>query len=168
MKMKITSGLFLFFLSTAFTALAAPKADFSGKWILDEEKSQGLPKGMTQVMTVTQNGEELNVTTKVYPAADMIASLVTDIYDLTGKETQYVAQRMGIPGQGRRTAKWAADRKGFDVSEEAVVEIPKQGAVKTEISRRWTLSDDGKMITIDIVSKDPQGETKSKRVFVKK
>ena len=166
MKKKIASGLFLFFLSIAFTALSAPKADFSGKWILDEEKSQGLPKGMTQVMTITQNGEELNVTTKIYPANDMIAGLVTDIYDLTGKETQFVPPN--TLGQGRRTAKWATDRKGFDVSEEAIVEIPKQGAVKTEITRRWTLSDDGKMIIIEIASKNPQGETKSKRVFVKK
>ncbi len=168
MKMKFVSGLFLLLVFAAVNVPAAPKADFNGKWMLDADKSEGLPKGMAQVMTIEQNGDALNVTTKVYPANDGLAGLGTDIYDLTGKETKFVAQRAGVPGEGKRKATWAEDRKGFNISEEAVVEL-KQGAVKTETTRRWTLSDDGKMITIEIVTKDPQqGEIKSKRIFVKK
>src|SRR5262245_23215317 len=167
MKRKIVITCLLLSLVPAWSAVAIPKANFSGKWVMDKEKSEGIPKGMEQVMTIVQNGDQLDVTTKVYPDVDMIASLVNDIFDLSGKETEFVAQRAGIPGKGRRTAKWAEDGRGFDVAEETAVDMPQQGTVKTQITRKWTLSADGKTITIELVSKDPQREVKTKRVFVK-
>jgi hypothetical protein len=147
-------------------ALAAPKPDYSGKWKLDFSKCEGVPQGTDQVMTINQKGDELNIITKVYPAQDMIASVINDIYALNGQETKYVAQFRGEPGDGKRVAKWSNEGWGVEVTEEATIET-KQGAVKLNAMRKWTLAPDGKTITIELTAKTPQGETKSKRVFVK-
>lgn len=158
------SGLLI--LLFALAALAAPKPDYSGKWKLDFSKCEGVPQGMDQMMTINQKGDELNVVTKVYPAQDMLASVINDIYALNGQETKYVAQFRGEPGDGKRIAKWANEGWGLEIIEEATIET-KQGPVKLNATRKWTLAPDGKTITIELTSKTPQGETKNKRVFVK-
>jgi hypothetical protein len=40
-------------------AAAAQKADFSGIWTLDKSRSEGLPPGMDQTMTVRQAGDRV-------------------------------------------------------------------------------------------------------------
>ncbi|MEW6127645.1 MAG: hypothetical protein AB1757_11465 [Acidobacteriota bacterium] len=147
-------------------AWAGPKPDYNGKWKLDFAKCEGVPQGMDQVMTITHKGDDMTVVTKVYPAQDMLASVVNDSYALGGQETKYVAQYGGEPGEGKRLAKWSNDGWGLDISEEAAINT-KQGVVKLVTSRKWMLSPDGKTITIEMTAKNPRGETKTKRVFVK-
>jgi hypothetical protein len=163
-KGLLFSGIVILVLS--IFGFAGPKPDYSGKWKLDFSKCEGVPQGMDQVMTINHKGDEMTVTTKVYPAQDMIASVINDLYALNGTETKYVAQFRGEPGDGKRVVKLANDGWGLDINEEATIET-KQGAIKLNATRKWTLAPDGKTITIEQVSKTPQGETKSKRVFVK-
>ncbi len=165
MKKGILFSSVLILLLSVF-AQAAPKPDYSGKWKLDFSKCEGVPQGMEQVMTINHKGDEMNITTKVYPPQDMIASVVNDFYALGGQETKYPAQFRGEPGEGRRIAKWSNEGWGVEITEEATIET-KQGPIKLNATRKWTLAPDGKTITIELTSKTPQGETKSKRVFVK-
>lgn len=158
-------------LTTALTAVAAPP-NLSGKYKLDAARSEGVPAGMVQVMTVRHNGNEMTVDTKVYPPNDGLAGLVTDVFMLNGQETQFKATRgMGI-GVGKRVAKWAEDGKSIEVTEESLIDMPAQGQnpaqqVKIETTRKWMVSPDGKEITIELTQKTPQGEQRTKRVFTK-
>src|SRR5262245_32588876 len=128
MRMRVLIG-FVFLLSVALSAAAAPP-NLTGKYKLDPAKSEGVPAGMEQVMTIKQNGTELNVETKVYPAQDSIAGVAVDLFILNGQETQFKATRgMGI-GVGKRVAKWTEDGKGIDVTEESLIDMPGQGQVK--------------------------------------
>jgi hypothetical protein len=58
-----TFGAFVLVMTLCITAAAA-KADFSGTWILDKSKSEGLPPGMDQTMTVVHTGDKLSLETK--------------------------------------------------------------------------------------------------------
>ncbi len=150
----------------AFTVgFSDSKADFSGKWTMDAAKSEGLPSGMDQIMTVSHKGDQITLETKVMPP-DQPAFSVSANYTLDGKEAAFTQQTPNGEAKGKRTARWAADGKGIEVKEEVVIETP-EGAVTIKIDRKWVLSADGKTLTIDLTQSGPQGDNHSKRVFNK-
>ena len=151
----------------AIVAAASTKPDFSGEWELDPERSEGLPPGTKQHMTVKQSGDRLEVEVKVSgPQGDRT---VSDIYMVNGTETDFTPAIIGggKPKDGKRTSTWAADAKGFDATEQATVEG--DGGTDTfKAKRTWRLSEDGKLLTIDMDIEGGGGPMKAKRVFVKK
>ena len=153
------AALFLIFSGAVFAA----EPDFSGAWSLDKTKSEGLPPGMNQTMTVTQTGDKLSLETKV--TMEQGEQNIADAYMLDGKETEFSPKAGALTGKGKRTATRTAD--GFKVQESGVFDTP-NGEVTVKISRKWTLSADGKSLTIEITSENPNGTQKSKRVFDKK
>lgn len=153
-------------LLVAFTVgLADSKADFSGKWTMDAAKSEGLPPGLDQTMTVSQKGDQITLETKVMPP-DQPAFTVNATYSLDGKEAPFTQQTPNGEAKGKRTAKWTADGRGIDVSEEINIETP-QGAITVKITRKWVLSTDSKTLTIDLTQSGPQGDNHTKRIFNK-
>ena len=50
-------------LSCLTATLAAGKADFSGVWVMDRSKAEGIPPDMNQKMRVRQDGDRLDVET---------------------------------------------------------------------------------------------------------
>ena len=149
----------------ALTILAAsPKADFSGTWVMDKTRTEGLPPDIEQTMTVTQKDDRIDVVTKV--SGDQGDQTVPVTYVLDGKETEYPANRMG-EGKGKRTASWSADGNGFEVSEEENYDT-KNGPTKIQFSRKWTMAPDGKTVVIILDIKGPNGNGTIKRTFVKK
>lgn len=68
--------------------------------------------------------------------------------------------------KGKRIAKATEDGTGFDATEEAAVE-GSEGLDTVKAKRKWRLSSDGKILTIEIELEGGQGNMKSKRVFVK-
>ena len=166
MKQIIASfGAFVPVMSLCF-AVASAKADFSGTWILDKSKSEGLPPGMDQTMTVVHNGDKLSLETKlITPEGEQ---LVADSYTLDGKEAEFTPKAPGgQSGKGKRTAKWAADGNGIEVNENSTFESP-EGSVSVQMTRTWTLSADGKTLKIDIAAEGPNGKQQVKRTFIKK
>jgi len=146
---------------------ASAKVNFSGTWVLDKSHSEGLPPELKdQTLTVVQTDDKILIdTTIVRDGGDMKQS---DVYMLTGKEADYKPQPiMGIEGKGKRTAQWAADGNSLDVKEEATYEGP-DGPVAIQITRKWTLSADGKSLIIDMTINSPQGSRQMKRAFTKK
>src|SRR5829696_8613820 len=125
--MRVRSLVGLIFLSVlALTAAAAPP-NLSGKYKLDPAKSEGVPAGMAQMMTIRHAGNELSVDTKVYPPNDGLASLVTDVYLLNGQETEYRATRGMAVGVGKRIVMLSAQNTANEITEEATLDIPQQG-----------------------------------------
>ena len=147
-------------------AVASAKADFSGTWILDKSKSEGLPPGMDQTMTVVQTGDKLSLETKL--TTEQGEQVVADSYMLDGKEAEFTPRAPGgQSGKGKRTAKWTADGNGIEVSESSTFEGP-EGSVNVQMTRIWTLSADGKTLKIDIAAEGPNGKQQVKRTFTKK
>lgn len=148
-------------------AAAPPRPDFSGRWELDGAKSDGLPPGMKQSMTVKQTGDRLEVETKISgPQGDRT---VNDTYTIDGKPADFVPTLLGGGGtakKGTRTASWSADGNGVDVVEEADLETP-DGPDTIKGKRSWRLSEGGKVLTIEIDLAGKNGPLKSKRVYRK-
>ncbi|HYV10593.1 MAG TPA: hypothetical protein VE980_06860 [Pyrinomonadaceae bacterium] len=160
-----TSAAFVLLMTLCLT-VASAKADFSGTWILDKSKSEGLPPGMDQTMTVVHTGDKLSLETKLTTQEG--EQVVADSYMLDGKEVEFTPKAPGgQAGKGKRTAKWAADGNGIEVNENSTFEGP-EGSVNVQLTRTWTLSADGKTLKIDIAAEGPNGKQQIKRTFVKK
>lgn len=165
MKTRILICSFLVLLFAVNFGIAAPKADFNGKWIMDRDKSQGMPPGMDQVMIIKQAGDQINLDTRVLPDEAM-GYTQSDVYILSGQETAYAPRRAGIDGKGKRTAKWTEDGQGIEIVEEAAFDTP-QGKLEFKYERKWQMSTDGKTITVDMAQTDAKGTIRTKRVFTK-
>jgi hypothetical protein len=164
MKRKFVLCLICLLLGVA-AAQAQQKNTYSGKWTLDKSKTESLPKEMEQVMTVTQDGEQLTMETKIL-LPDEPAFTMKDSFTVNGQESDYTMPRGNHSGKGKRTAKWLNDGKGIEVSEFGVFET-EQGAVTVKIVRKWSLLDDGKTLVIELLQNGPDKDYHTKRTFVK-
>ena len=146
--------------------VASAKADFSGTWSLDKSKSEGLPPGMDQTMTVVHTGDKLLLETKLITQEG--ERVVSDMYMLDGKEAEFTPKAPnGQSGKGKRTAKWSADGNGIEVNENSTFDGP-EGSVNVQMTRIWSLSADGKTLKIDIAADGPNGKQIIKRTFTRK
>lgn len=159
----------------AFGALSigygeSAKVDFTGEWQLDKERSEGLPPGTSQLMTVKQQANRLDVQFRVSGGPDGERTL-DDTYVVNGEAADFKPPLMGGGGtvkSAKRTSKWATEGKGFDAAEQAEVDGP-EGVATIKATRTWRLSEDGKTLTIEMAVDMPDGNSnKSKRVFVNK
>jgi hypothetical protein len=153
-------------IAIALPAAAAAQANFSGTWVFDPTRSQGVPDGVTITMIVKHDGDRVQIESQI--SAPMGQQTIPDLYVLDGKETDYKPPVVGEgTGKGKRTAKWTADKNGFESSERATISAP-EGAADITAKRKWTLAPDGKTLTIEMTLNSPQGEQVSTRVFAKK
>ena len=85
--------------SAAAQGTPAAKADFSGTWVLDASKSEGLPPGVEQKLVVTQQGDRVEAqnTTKG-PQGEQV---IKDAYVLDGQETDFAMNQFAILFEGR-------------------------------------------------------------------
>jgi hypothetical protein len=167
MRQSVIISMAATLLVMCFSAAAAQKVDFSGTWALDKSRSEGLPPGMDQTMTVKQTGDRLDIEGKVSGLQG--EQSIKDEFILDGKQTEVTEPiRVGTQEtKARRTSKWSADGKGFDVLEEAPIQ-GEDGPATLKVTRHWQLSDDGKTLTVDMTLDGPRGVRKTKRVFSKK
>jgi hypothetical protein len=151
----------------ALTALPATAAqtDFAGTWVLDSSRSEGLPEGLQQTMTVKQSGDRLEVETHTRnPAGER---RTPDVFFFDGQETDFQpVLNVEASATGKRTLRWSEDRSGFEATERITVQGP-QGEITLTSLRKWTLAPDGDTLTIELTSNSPQGEMKSTRVFTR-
>jgi len=149
----------------AAVAFAAPaKTNFSGTWVLDEKKSEGLRGPSSVTMTVKQDGDKLEVTRQI---KDQMGDRTTnDTYTADGKEGEFTMQMMGNSQKGKRTVKWSADGATLEIKETMTVERQGQTADIETVSK-WSLSGDGKTLTVDLTRTSQMGAQSSKRVFNK-
>ncbi len=167
MKRTILVGSIVAMVLALSLVAAYAKANFSGTWMLDKSHSEGLPPDLKdQTLTVVQTDDKISIDITI--VRDGGETKQSDTYILSGKEVEFKPQAiMGIEGKGKRTAQWAADGNSIDVKEEDIYEAP-QGPVAVKITRKWTLSADGKVLVIDLNIDSPQGAMQMKRAFTKK
>ena len=146
------------------------KVDFTGEWQLDKARSEGLPPGTDQVLTVKQQAERLEAKFRVLGGPDGERT-AEDAYVVNGEATDFKPPIIGGGGtvkSAKRTSKWSTEARGFDTVEQAEVEGA-DGTDTIKATRTWRLSDDGKTLTIEMAVNMPDGSAnKSKRVFTKK
>lgn len=151
------------------TVAAAAKTNLSGTWVLDASKSEGVggPQGgpaAEETMTIKQDGDKLTVERKI--KGQQGERVQNDTYTADGKETDFTMQMRGNEAKGKRTSKWSADGIMLEVNDKVSFDTP-NGAMATEAHNKWSLSADGKTLTVEGTRTSPRGEQKSKRVYTK-
>jgi hypothetical protein len=151
-------------------AVAMPKANFNGGWIMDRNRSFGIPRDLEVTMTVSQAEEQIEVETKLIQSGK--ERTVKDTFILDGKEHEFSPLAppnapAGAPApKGKRTASWLADGKGILLTELITNETPK-GPVTTQMVRKWLFTSENEL-TITTFVDGPNGSYEAKRIFLKK
>jgi hypothetical protein len=165
MKWKVISataivlGVYLF-------AMAVPKPNFNGAWVMDRGRSFGLPGNMQQTMTVTQTEDQIEVETRLIQPDN--ERTIKDTFVFDGKEHEFTPPTPpnAPPAKGKRTANWLPDGSGILVNEVTTTETPK-GPVTTQVTKKWTFTGAGEL-TIALYVDGPNGSYEAKRIFAKK
>ena len=146
-------------------AMAATKPNFSGTWTLDKGRSYGLPGNMSQILTITQTDEKIELETKIIQPGN--ERTVKDTYNLDGKEYEFTPQAPPnqTPPKGKRTVTFLPGDKGIMITEVTTAETPK-GPTTTQVVRKWTISSAGELI-VDMYIDNANGSFETKRIFSK-
>ena len=187
--MKKLLFLSVFVCLTALSVFAQDKkADFSGTWTLDAGKSKLDERARIESMTltVTQTDKEVKIetATKRLPPPEGLTQGDgqgggmrrgggggfgggdgTTVYSLDGKETTAeVEGRMG-----KSLVKSKGEIEGGKLKLSSVRTFNTQmGEVSMTTRETWTLSDDGKTLTVKREMESPRGTNSSEMVFTKK
>ena len=171
---------------SAFAQDKAATKDYSGVWTLDVSKSKLDERSRIESMTMTvaQTGKDLKVTTETKrqaPPADAAGGQGgggsrgggrgfgggdgTNTYSLDGKETTTTREtQMGsIPV--KHTA--MLDQGRVRISSSSTFSGP-NGEMTVTTKEAWSMSDDGKTLTVERESTSPRGTSASTMVFAKK
>jgi hypothetical protein len=138
------------------------KANFTGTWVLDIGKSEGIWPGTEQTLSVKQDGDRIEIELKVKTPQGERAS--KDSYTVDGTQVEFAPP--GAVGKGKRTVKWLADGAAIEISELYDAQTP-EGADTMKNRRTWSLSSDGKLLIVEMSQQTPNGLSLTKRVFVK-
>lgn len=136
---------------------AADKPDFSGEWTLNTTKSDFGPMPMPGklVRKIEHKDPELKITTTT--AGQAGERTVESAYKTDGSESVNKAAQ----GESKSVVKWEGSALTFATKREI------QG-MTIEQSEKWSMSEDGKTLTVDGQLKSPQGELALKIVMDKK
>ncbi|MCI0664576.1 MAG: hypothetical protein L0220_26245 [Acidobacteria bacterium] len=148
------------FILVSVICLAADRPNFSGKWVLDKDKSFSNPPGLEQTITLTQTGDQIKLEAHLKHARG--EQNVNETYTLDGKESEFTPQNPPN-AKGKRKASWLPNGRGFLINDETTVD----GKVVGQLTRKWTISADSKILTVDYFFDDQRGSFESKRVFNK-
>jgi hypothetical protein len=142
------------------------QTDFTGTWVLDTSRSEGLPEGMGQsTMTVEQSGDRIEI--EIHSTTPMGERRIPDVYVLDGHETDFQpVLNVEASAIGKRTAWWSEGRDGFEATETVTVQGPQREITITSV-RKWMLAPGGDTLTAELTSSGPQGEMKITRVFTR-
>ncbi|MGW8315514.1 MAG: hypothetical protein ACWGNV_07935 [Bacteroidales bacterium] len=151
---------FMFFSTVAF---AAEKVDFTGKWKLNESKSE-LGEGRafsTAKMSVTLEGNAITIE-RTRTGRDGQERTSSETITLDGKENV-------VEGDNRSTtstATWSDD--GTTLTIKSDIEFSRQGeTMKMQRTEVWTLGEDGKILKIQSDSSSARGDRSVTLVYEK-
>ena len=146
-------------------AMAAAKPNFAGTWTMDRARSFGLPGNMTQVLTITQTDDKIEMEAKLIQPGN--ERTVKESYSVDGKEYEFTPQAPPnqTPPKGKRTATWLPGDKGIMITDVTTAETPK-GPTTTQVVRKWTISGQGELV-IDTFIDSPNGSFEAKRIFTR-
>jgi hypothetical protein len=151
--------LFGTFLAAVFLLIGdahAATPNFSGEWKFNPAKSNfgSFPAPQSIVRKITQRGSKLSMTNTQKGAQGEVTTEL--VYSTDGKAVTNKAQG----GEFKGSAQWIGDKLLIESSREA------NGASLTQ-KDIWTLSADGKTLTVESHVTLPNGEFDIKQVFDK-
>ena len=152
-SMAVLAGSFLLL---AGAAQGAPNPSLSGEWKLNLSKSNygSFPAPLGVTRKIVHNGAKLSMTTiQKGPKGEVSSDLS---YTTDGKESVNQLQT----GESKGSAQWIGDKLMIDSSREIQGTVLKQKEI-------WSVSADGKTLTIDAHVSLPNGEFDVKQVFEK-
>ena len=140
----------------AGTPIRAAAPNLAGEWKLNLAKSDygKFPAPSSMTRKIAHNGAKLVFSTTQKGAQGEVTSNL--VYTTDGKEV--INQVSG--GESKGTAQWIGDKLMIDSSRELQGATLKQKDI-------WTLSPDGKMLTVDSHVSIPNGEFDVKQIFDK-
>jgi len=165
MKHKSALAIAMMMICLSPAALASTKPDFSGTWVMDTNRSFSNPPGLEQTLVVTHTGDQIKVDAKL--KTQQGEQSINETYMLDGKETDFAPPGGQANAKGKRKAMWLPDGRGALI-EDVVTADSANGPVTRKTARKWTLSSDGRTLTVDYYFDDQRGSFEAKRVFAKK
>lgn len=139
--------------------------DFSGSWALNESKSTlgDGPRMSVTSMTVSQQ-ENLISIDLVQPSWEGEEMKRSEKYTLDGKESV----NEGMMGSSVKTiTSWSEDKKELRFAKTIAFEMDGE-KMEMKLDDAWTLSDDGKTLTVKSSMKSDWGEMNTVLVYDKK
>lgn len=162
---KILVCLFVVAAMSFVSAVSFAKPEFTGSWILNKDRSIGLQPGMDMSVSIKQEGDKLEVETKVI-TTQQGEQVVKETFVLDAKEMEFTPQQP--KSKGKRTAKWLERGNGILITDVITVETDK-GTNTILVERKWVISPDGKELITDRFLEDQNGaRIPVRRVFAKK
>lgn len=162
--MKFREMLLSLVLLLGVSSIAADKPNFSGTWVLDKDKSFSNQPGLEQTMMVTHEGDSIKLVGKQKSVRGELD--INESYTLDRTESDFTPPNPPN-AKGKRKAYWLPNNRGFVVEDEITSDSP-NGPVTQQIMRKWQLSTDSAVLTIDYYFETPRGSFESKRVFVRR
>ena len=176
--MKIIPIILLAAVFLACSGGPVEKANFSGEWVLNQDKSdtgggpgregaQRNPEGRrgggfnAPQMTTSQTDELLTIT-RAFKGRDDEEITSEEKYDLTGKQSTNES-RMGVKTSG---AKWDNNGSVLVINSESMMERGDQSFTMTS-TEKWTLLDNGNELEIEMIMSTPRGERTRKVYYTK-
>ena len=186
-KILLGSAVAFVLAAQALAGVAAANANFAGTWALDKSKSKDLPPQMSNLdsltLTVTQDASQITVDSKAAMAAQADGGgpgggggmgggrgrgmgggfAPSATYKLDGTETTSEGQRGGTTTS---KAEWKDGGKTLVLHR--VTKLNFQGNdVTLTTTEEWSLSSDGKTLTVKRTSDSPRGTQSYTLVFNK-
>lgn len=167
-RISLVAGLFCMMVWAA----SAADVNFAGTFALDKEKSTlptrgggGGGGGGDQTWTVTQDAKTISVEKKI--TTQQGDRTMKSAFNLDGSETSADVTRGQMTGKSVTKAKWADDKKTLETTS---VFTGKRGEtdVTNTTTEKWSLSDDGKVLTVTSTRTGGQQNAESKYVLNKK
>jgi hypothetical protein len=163
------------FIKRVFTLLLAPallvaftskmdKANYSGEWKLNESKSDLGQFGQFAVRSIKaeQKAESIAIT-RTQPSFNGDDMTSTETLTFDGKE---VESTIFENSKRKATAKWSDDGKSLMINYTLLLDFNGQ-SMEIKGTDTWTVSDDGKNLTVMTKSTSAQGEFSWKAVYDK-
>jgi hypothetical protein len=146
------------------TAARAGHPDFSGTWNLNEAKSslsEGGRRMISVKLAIVQQADSILVE-RVSRRETGEERISKEKMSLDGKPCD-----TGSPERPRTSAAvWSADGKFLVVNSTSVFERD-GNRMEIKSTESWTLSGEGKVLTIELISTSPRGERKATLVYDK-
>ncbi len=158
-------SLFTLTLLVPFQLQAQGKSDFTGNWSLNESKStlgEGRFRMAAPTVTVSQDGKTLNVERTIVGRNGQERKM-KEQYALDGHETTTTLNN----STRKSTCKWSADGKELVISSTMTMERDGQ-TMQNKSEDTWSLSKDGKVLTIVSKSSNQRGERTITMVYDRK
>jgi hypothetical protein len=151
--------LFLVLLSILPVFPLLSQVDFSGVWVQDKAKTDDFYKSFNIVFTIKQTSTVLNLNEEILSETGEKLIEKAFTFSLDGKE--YTEKKDG--GINKKSARWSADRKILTLSDTRELTPDIMGS-----HRSFSLSSDGKILTVNTTDANPLTGLKVKQVFNKK